>query len=200
MELPHFDILHREARAQRHANAVTGVDMGVGSRGVNAPGAARGKDRGLGFDVHDFAGFHADGDYPDHRAVLVLDQVSGVPLVKKHRVVLHVALVQGVQQGVAGAVRRGTGARGLAALTVILGLAAEGALVDAALFRAGERQAHVLQFEHGLGADTAHVLDGVLVTDVIGALHGVIHMPAPVIVGVGAGDGAGDPALGRYRV
>src|SRR5690606_11542618 len=35
VELPHFDILHRHASTQRHADTVTGVDQSVGRGGVD---------------------------------------------------------------------------------------------------------------------------------------------------------------------
>src|SRR5690606_25242306 len=63
-----------------------------------------------------------------------------------------------------------------------------------------ERQAHVLEFEHGLRTDGAHVFDGVLVTDVVGTLDGVVHVPAPVVVRIGRSDGTGDAALGGNGV
>ena len=156
-------------RAQGHADAVAGVDMGVGGGGVDPAGAASGEYGGLGFHVDGFAGFHADGNNADHGAVLVLHDIRGVPLVEEHGVVFHVALVEGMQQRVTGAVRRRAGAgRRLPALTKVLGLAPERTLVDTPLFRAGERQTHVFQLEHRLGTHTAHVLDGVLVADIVG--------------------------------
>ena len=42
----------------------------------------------------------------------------------------------------------------------------------------------MLQLEHRFWTHTAHVLYGVLVADIIGALHGIVHMPAPVVIGV----------------
>ena len=56
-------------------------------------------------------------------------------------------------------------------------------------------KSHVLQFENRLWAHRAHILDRILVTDVIGALDGVIHMPAPIVVGVSTGNGTGDATL-----
>ena len=58
----------------------------------------------------------------------------------------------------------------------------------------------MFQLEHSLRAHGTHVLNRVLVTDIVGTLDGVVHVPAPVIIGVGTGDGAGNTALGRYSV
>jgi hypothetical protein len=164
------------------------------------PGTAGGKYRGLGLHVHDFAGFDADRDDANHGTILVLHEIGGKPLVEEHGLVLDVVLVERVQQRVPRAVRRGAGARRLPALAEILRLPAKGTLVDTALFRTRERQPHVLEFEDRLRAHGGHVLDRLLVADVVGPLDRVVHVPAPVVVGVGAGDGAGDAALGRDRV
>src|SRR5690554_394719 len=58
----------------------------------------------------------------------------------------------------------------------------------------------MLEFEHSLGAYGTHVLDRVLVVDVVGTLDGVVHVPAPVVVGIGTGDRTGDATLGRDGV
>ena len=68
MELPHLDVLHREAGAQRHADAVAGVDQRVGGGGEDAAGTAGSEYGGLGADVDDFTGFDADRDDADHIA------------------------------------------------------------------------------------------------------------------------------------
>ena len=200
VKLPHFDVLHRKTSPQGHANTVAGIDVGIGGRGINAPRPASGEYGGLGFDVNGLASLHAYRNDTHHGAILVFYQIGCIPLIEEDRIVLHVALIQGVQQGVAGAVRRSTGAGCLASLTIVLGLAAEGALVDPTLLGARKRQAHVLKLEYCFGAHATHVLYGVLVADIVGALYGVIHMPAPVVFGVGAGNGTGDPTLGGYRV
>ena len=61
-------------------------------------------------------------------------------------------------------------------------------------------RAHVLEFEHGFRAYGTHVFDSVLVTDIVGALDGVVHVPAPVIVRIGRSDCAGDATLGGNGV
>jgi len=101
---------------------------------------------------------------------------------------------------VTGAVGCGTGAGSLTAFTKVFRLAAEGALVDTAFFSAGKGQAHMLQLEDGFRPYRAHIFNGILVADVVGALDGVIHMPLPLILRIIAGDGAGDAALGGYSV
>ena len=102
------------------------------------------------------------------------------------------------KHGVAGAVGRGAGALG-DTFTEVRGHAAEWPLVNLAFLRAGERHAVMLQLDDRLGRLPAHVLDGVLIPEPVGALHGVVHVPAPVVLAHVAKSCA-DAALGRYRV
>src|SRR5690606_9844899 len=98
VELPHFHVLLRHTGTQCHADTVTGVDQGVGSRGIDTACTTGGQYGGLGADVDGFAGFQTDGDHADKGAVLVLHQVNRVPLVEEGGVVLDVGLIQRVQQ------------------------------------------------------------------------------------------------------
>ena len=107
--------------------------------------------------------------------------------------------VQRVQHGVAGAVGGGAGAlRG--ALAVMGRHAAERALVDlAVVLAARERHAPVLELVDRRRRVAAQVFDGVLVAEPVGALDGVVHVPAPVVLAHVAERG-GDAALRRDRV
>ena len=95
-------------------------------------------------------------------------------------------------------------------LAVVAGVTAEPTLVDAALGRAVERQAHLLQVEDRVDGLAAHDLGGVLVDEVVAALDGVERVPLPVVLlDVGqrgahaalgrAGVGAGRVELGEHR-
>src|SRR3546814_7772669 len=86
-----------------------------------------------------------------------------------------------VQHGVAGAVGSGAGALRSRSRAHILHHAAEGALIDLALFSPAERNARMLQFINSSRRFTAEILDCVLITQPVRPLHGVIHMPGPVI-------------------
>ena len=132
MELPHFDVLHRKAGAQRHADAIAGVHQRVGSARVDAPGTTSGQHRRPGGHIDHIAGLDLDGNDPGHGAVLVLHQINGEPFVQKGGAAFDVGLVEGVQQRMTGAVGGGAGAGRLPTLAVVLRLAAERALIDAA--------------------------------------------------------------------
>ncbi|SVK50289.1 Uncharacterised protein [Acinetobacter baumannii] len=93
VELPHFHVLHRHAGAQRHADTVAGVDVGVGGGLVNAACAAGRQHGGFGFEVNHLTGFDADSRGADHRAVLVFHQIERIPLRENGGVVFQVLLV-----------------------------------------------------------------------------------------------------------
>ena len=114
-------------------------------------------------------------------------------------VMLHGGAVEGVEHGVACAVGSAGAAVGLASLAVVEALAAEGTLVDLAVVRAGEGEAVVLQLDDGRGRLLAHVVDGVLVAEPVGALDGVVGVPAPVVLRHVA-EGGVDASLGRDGV
>src|SRR5690606_24663128 len=52
VELPHFNVLHRHASAQRHADTVAGVDQGVGGGRIDTAGTTGGKYRGFCLEKH----------------------------------------------------------------------------------------------------------------------------------------------------
>ncbi len=144
----------------------------------------------------------AIGQVPGHDAaagtVLVHDQVEGEILDEELGVEFQRLLVQGMQHRVAGAVGGGAGALGRLGAE-ILGHAAEGALVDLAFRRAAERHAEMLEFEHGRYRLAAHVFDRILVAQPVRPLHGVVHVPAPVILAHVA-ERSRDAALGGNGV
>src|SRR5690606_16655811 len=117
---------------------------------------------------------------------------------EEFRVVLQRLLVKRVQHRMAGAI--GRRARALRdTLTEMRRHAAERTLIDAALLGARERHAVVLELDDRSGRLLAHVLDRVLVPEPVGALHGVVHVPAPIVLAHVAERGA-DPALRRDRM
>ena len=141
----------------------------------------------------------AQGDDAAAGAVLVHDQVDGEVLDEELGRVAQRLAVKRVQHGVPGAVGGGAGALRGRAFAEVGGHAAEGALVDLAVLGAAEGQAVVLELVHGGGRVAAHVFDGVLVAEPVGALDGVVHVPAPV-VRAHVAERRGDAALRRNRV
>ena len=198
VELPELHVFQRNAGACRHAQAVTGVDEGIGRCREDAACTTGGQQHGLGFKDVQVAGFHLQRGHADHVAFGVADQVQRHPFDEEAGLFLDVLLVQRVQHGVAGAVGCGAGAlHGLFA--VVGGVAAERALVDRAVGVAVERHAHVFQVVHDLGRFAAHEFDRILVAQPVGALDGVVEVVVPVVLGHVAQRGA-DAALCRHRV
>jgi hypothetical protein len=78
-------------------------------------------------------------------------------------------------------------------------VATEPPLGNLAVRSATERQAHVLQLEHGVDGFAAHHLRRVLVDQVVAAFHGVEHVPCPVVLLQVAQRGA-NAALGSARM
>ena len=99
----------------------------------------------------------------------------------------------------AGAVGDGAGALRRRAFAEIHHHAAEGPLIDLALFGAREGHAEMLKLIDGDRRVAAEIFDGVLVAQPVGALDRVIHVPAPV-VGAHIAERGGDAALRRHRV
>ena len=194
MELIKLHVHQRHAGTQGHGHAVAGVDVGVGGGAEHLAAAAGGQQGALGLDEQGLAGLDLQDQGAADHALGVLDQVEGEELVEEVGLGAQVLLIEGVEDGVAGAVRRGAGAGGLVAAEV-LALATEGPLVDLAVVQAGEGHAAVLQLVDGGDGLAAHELDGVLVTQVVRALDGVEHVPVPV-VRQDVGQGGVDATLG----
>ena len=111
--------------------------------------AARGDQHGLGVDGVQLAGLDLVGNHAAAFAIAGEEQVDQVELVEEVDPVLDALLVQGLDDHVTGAVSRVAGPTDRS-LSEVAGVAAEESLVDLALFGPVERQAHVLQLEHGV--------------------------------------------------
>ncbi len=103
-----------------------------------------------------------------------------------------------MQHRVTGAVGRGAGAANRL-LAKIRHMATERPLVNLAGIGAIERHAVMLEFDHALVGLATHELDGILVTEPVGALDRIVHMPVPMVL-LGVAEGCRDAALGRDRM
>ena len=166
VELPHLHVLHRHASADSHPNAVTGVDVGVGSGLIDTACAAGGQHGCARFEIDHFTGFNAQCGTTHHRAIGVFHQIQRIPLGEDGGVVFQVLLIKGVQQSVTGTVSRCCGTCRLFAAEVFR-LAAKRTLIDGAIFQTGERQTHVVQLQNRFRAGFTHIFDGILVADVV---------------------------------
>ena len=196
VELPELHVLERQAGTQHHTEPVSGVDHGVAAVPEYPPCPAGGEQGRARLDQQRLAGLDTHGGDAEAITVGVAQQVEREVLVEELRAVLDVLLVQRMQQRMAGTIGGGAGPRGLIAAEV-LGLPAEGALVDLAVVEAREWQAHVFEFVDGRGRLAAHELDRILVAQPVAALDRVVHMPFPAVV-VDVGERGGDATLCRH--
>src|SRR5690606_34654685 len=170
VELHELHVLQRQAGAQHHAAAIAGAGVGRGAGEIGAAVAAGGQDDELGLEpVHGAVVQLPGGDAA--AAALVHDQVERVVLAEELGVVRQALAVHGVQHGVARAVGRRAGALD-GRFAIVLGHAAEGALVDLAIGGAAERHAPVLQLVDRGRRVAAQVFDGVLVAQPVRPLDG----------------------------
>src|SRR5262249_12436220 len=107
-------------------------------------------------------------------------------------------LIEGVQHCVTRSV--GSGTRTLRDAFAEMGChAAKRALIDPSLLRTRERYAIGLQLYDRRRRFLAHEFDRVLVSEPVGALHRVVHVPAPVVL-THVAQRSTDATLGRDRV
>ena len=149
-------------------------------------------------ETMDRAILHAERDHALALAILH-DQVEREIFDVEVRVVLQALLIERVKHGMAGTVSRGAGALHRRSSAHILHVAAEWALIDLALAGAAERHAGMFQLDHRGRRLAHHIFDGVLVTQPVRPLDGVVHMPGPVIR-AHITERRGDAALRRYGV
>mmetsp|Transcript_36508 Transcript_36508/g.92269 ORF Transcript_36508/g.92269 Transcript_36508/m.92269 type:complete len:522 (-) Transcript_36508:522-2087(-) len=144
VELHKLEVLQRQPRARSHTAAVAGAGVRAGGAEVRAAVAAGGEDGVVRAEAVQRAVLLAQRHHAAACAVLVHDQVQRKVLHKKVGVVLHGGTVEGVQHGVAGAIRGTCATVRLPAAAVVEALAAKGALIDLAVVGAREGQAVVL--------------------------------------------------------
>ena len=191
MELHELHVLQRHAGPQRHRHAVAGAGVGVGRAAVDP--AERRRSRGSSAPASIALSPPCSRSHaitPD-AAVAVVDQLEREQLLVDGDAALDDLLVEHLDQHVAGDVG-GVGRAGRAA-------GAERALGDAAVVRAREDRAPVLELvdvARRLGADD---LDRILVAQVVGALDGVEGVLLGAVL-AGVSERGVDAALGRARM
>jgi hypothetical protein len=179
MELVHLHVFERHARAVGDGHAIAGARQGVAGNLEHPPVATRREQHGLAVEDVQVARAHVEGD--DALADALVDQqVEALVLVEEVHVVLDALLVERLQDHVPRAVGGVAGAAH-GRLAEVPRVAPEASLGDLALRRAVEGQAAVLQVVDRVDRLPRQDLRGVLVDDVVAALHGVEHMPFPVV-------------------
>ena len=194
MELDEFGILNREASSGNHTTTVASACMGASAGEVSSAVATSGHDRLVGLHPMDGTISHVVG-HDATALITVHEQVHGEVLHEEDAVVAESTTEQGVQHGVTGTVSDGAASVGLTSLSVVSGLSTEGTLVDLALRGTAKRHAVRLELTHGNRSLTRHVLNGILVTKPVRALHSVVEVVPPVIL-VHVSESSVDTSLG----
>mmetsp|Transcript_5685 Transcript_5685/g.12410 ORF Transcript_5685/g.12410 Transcript_5685/m.12410 type:complete len:630 (-) Transcript_5685:553-2442(-) len=200
MELHKLVVLVGDSLAQGHGVSIAraGVCRSTGKVGPSV--SAGGQHRVLGPDSVYGPVFHVEANDPDAFAAIVRhEQVQAEVLDEIGRVKGQRASVQGVEHGVAGSIGRGATPVRLAAFSELQRLPPKRPLVDLAVFRSGKGHSEGFQFHDRLGGLPAHVVNGVLIAEPIASLHGVVHVPPPVVFRHVSESGV-DSSLGRNRV
>src|SRR5690606_7598108 len=191
----------RQALAPDDADAVTREGVGVRGGLVDLAEAARGEHDRLALEDVQLTGRQLVGDDAGgllHTVDLGHHEVERVELVEEVHAELDAVLEERLKDHVAGAVGRVAGATDRR-LAVVARVTAEPALVDAALGRAVEGQAHVLEVEDRVDRLLGEDLGRVLVDEVVAALDGVEGVPLPGVL-FGVRERRGHAALRRTRV
>ena len=199
VELDELHVLQRQPGAQHHGIAVAGAGMRRGAGEIGAAIAAGRQHHHVRAEAVQGAVLEVPGQDAAADALLVHDEIEGEILDEELGVVLQALLVERVDDGMAGAVGRGVGALCHRPAAILRRVAAEGPLIDPAILGARERHAEMLELDHRGDRLAAHVFDGVLVAEPVGALDRVVHVPAPVVLAHIAERG-GDAALSRDGV
>ena len=113
---------------------------------------------------------------------VVHDEVKGKVLNKEDAVVAEGSSEEGVKHRVTRAVSHCTAPIGLATSTEVSGLTSKSSLIDLSILGSAERHAVGLELQDCLGSLPSHIVNGVLITEPIAAFHGIVEVPAPIIL------------------
>lgn len=181
VELHKLHVHVGETGSVEHGHSVSGASV---RRSTTLPGSsvtAGGEHGVVASESVEATVFHAQSDDTLALAVLhnqiqrkVLDEVSGI--IKQR------SSVEGVKETVAGSIGDAAASMCLTTLAELQALAAEGSLVDFALFGSREWHTVVLELDNCVWCDFTHVLDGVLVAEPIGTLDGVVVVVLPAVL------------------
>ena len=195
VELDELHVLERQPGPEHHRVAVAGLGMRAGAGEIGPAVAARRDHRHLRLEAVDGPVVEVPRHDAAHRSRLVDEQVDREILNEEFRVVAQRLLVERVQDSMPGPVGRGRGAPCRRSLAVARGHAAERTLVDLAFRGARERHPVMFELDHRRDRLAAHIFDRVLIAEPVGALDGVVEVPAPVVLAHIAERGR-DTALG----
>jgi hypothetical protein len=181
VELNELQILVRKTSTSDHGHTVTGTGVGGSAREVGTSITTGSQDGVVGLEAVQSTILLVVGN--DTTALTILhQQVEGEVFDEVVGVVTERLSVESVQKSVTGTISGSGATVGLATLTELLGLTTESTLVDTSILGTGEGATVTLKLANTGGGLAGHVVNGVLVTKPIGTLHGIVHVPSPVIL------------------
>ena len=181
VELNELHVLVGKTGTSDHSHTVTSASVGRSAREVSTTVSTSGENGVVGAEAVESTVLLVVGN--DTLALAVLhDQVNGEELDEVVGVVPKRLAVESVQKSVSGTIGGGAAAVGLTTLAVVLALTTESTLVNLALVGSREGAAVVLELNDRCGRLSGHVVNSVLVTQPVGTLDCVVHVPPPVVL------------------
>lgn len=123
------------------------------------------------------------------------NEIESEVLNKVVAIVLEGGSVESVEKRMSSSVSDTAGSVSLSSASEVVGLSSESSLVDLSVSGTGEWHSVVLELNDGSLGLSGHVVDGILVSEPIGSLDGIVEMPPPV-VGVHVSERSVDTSLG----
>mmetsp|Transcript_21645 Transcript_21645/g.42284 ORF Transcript_21645/g.42284 Transcript_21645/m.42284 type:complete len:208 (-) Transcript_21645:156-779(-) len=142
---------------------------------------------------------HAHGNATKATAIIAHDEIECEVFHEEEAIKLQSHAVKCVQDRMTSAICCCSTAVCLATLSKFQTLATKCTLIDLAIRRPREGQTKRFKFQDHFWRQTAHVLNGILVSKPVGTLDGVVSMPTPVIF-CHVGKGPVDTTLCSYGV
>jgi hypothetical protein len=181
VELNELKILVGETGTGNHGHTVTGTGVGRCAREVGSAVSTSSENSVVGKESVQGAVLLVVGE--DTAALTILhNQVEGEVLDEVVGLVSERLSVESVKKGVAGSVSSSAASVSLSTLSVLLGLTTESSLVNLAILSSREGAAVVLKLDNGSRSLSGHVVNSILVTQPIGTLDGIVHVPSPVVL------------------
>jgi hypothetical protein len=181
VELNELKILVGETGTGNHGHTVTGTGVGRCAREVGSAVSTSSENSVVGKESVQGAVLLVVGK--DTSALTILhNQVEGEVLDEVVGLVSERLSVESVKKGVAGSVSSSAASVSLSTLSVLLGLTTESSLVNLAILSSREGAAVVLKLDNGSRSLSGHVVNSILVTQPIGTLDGIVHVPSPVVL------------------
>ena len=148
VELPEFHVFQRNAGANGHAQAITGVDEGVGRCGENAASAASGEQHRLACSTEISPVSISSAVTPTTSPSASRIRSSAIHLTKNW-VLAHIALVQACSMAVTSVVSHGAGGCTGSCRSWPCGRRTDAEILP--FFQTVKRHAEVLELDHGFG-------------------------------------------------